>query len=333
MKKRSRKNIEIFNLSFLDVISCGFGAIILLLVISKISQPIVIEERTSDLKKALIETEQQLEKTQGDIKLINQKLSTSENQIIKSKQNLSKITLELSTLSGEFSNSKNTHNAQIIIKEKLTQARQTLTDEMKRLQRNSPVINKENTIGGISVDSEYIIFIIDTSGSMRNFAWPIVRRKMKEILDVHPSVKGIQIMNDMGDYMYSQYSGRWIPDTPGRRRAILKRLSSWEPFSNSSPEEGITRAIRQFYATDKQISLYIFGDDFSRGSIQSLLNTVERLNKMGKIGKKRVRINAVGFPVLFNHPGTAENIARFSALMRKITENNNGSFVGVTSLK
>ncbi|MCP3851956.1 MAG: VWA domain-containing protein [Gammaproteobacteria bacterium] len=333
MKRLYRKNIEIFNLSFLDVISCGFGAIILLLIISKISQPMVIEENTSDLKKVLIEKEQKLEKVQGEIKQINKKLSISENQITDSKQSLSLNSLELTALRSEFSNAKNSYNAQTIIKEKLTQARQKLTDEMKRLQKNSPVNNKDNTIGGISVDSEYIIFIIDTSGSMRNYAWPIVRRKLKEILDVHPNVKGIQIMNDMGGYMYSQYSGRWIPDTAGRRRAILKRLSSWEPFSNSSPEEGITRAIRQFYATDKQISLYVFGDDFSRGSIQSLLNTVERLNKTNKAGKKRVRINAVGFPVLFNHPGTAENIARFSALMRKITENNNGSFVGVTRLK
>ncbi len=83
MKRSYRKNIEIFNLSFLDVISCGFGAIILLLIISKISQPMVIEENTSDLKKVLIEKEQKLEKVQGEIKQINKKLSISENQIKK----------------------------------------------------------------------------------------------------------------------------------------------------------------------------------------------------------------------------------------------------------
>ncbi|MCN4145304.1 MAG: hypothetical protein LC437_09935 [Thiohalomonas sp.] len=50
-------------------------------------------------------------------------------------------------------------------------------------------------------------------------------------------------------------------------------------------------------------------------------------------GKKRVRINAVGFPVLFSHPGTEMNIVRFSALMRKLAENNKGSFVGLTHTK
>ncbi len=36
---RRRRDVDIFNMSFLDVVSCGFGAIILLLVIIQISEP------------------------------------------------------------------------------------------------------------------------------------------------------------------------------------------------------------------------------------------------------------------------------------------------------
>ena len=39
MKSRERRAIDIFNMSFLDVVSCGFGAIILLLVIVKVAEP------------------------------------------------------------------------------------------------------------------------------------------------------------------------------------------------------------------------------------------------------------------------------------------------------
>lgn len=333
MKHKQRKAIEIFNLSFLDVISCGFGAIILLLVISKISQPIVVEEATADLRQALSDLQQQLNIKQDEIKQVESELINSEQQLQQITQNYEIKLTQLKTVKGEAKESSQNLYAQKIIEQKMSQAIQTLTDEMRRLQKNKPVINKQNTVGGISVNSEYIIFIIDTSGSMKNFAWPLVRKKMKEILDIHPNVKGIQVMNDMGDYMFSQYAGKWISDTPARRRSILKRLSSWEPFSNSSPEEGITQAIKHFYATDKQLSLFVFGDDFSRGSIQSLLDTVDRLNRRNSLGKKRVRINAVGFPVLFSHPGTEMNIARFSALMRKLAENNNGSFVGLTHTK
>ncbi|MCU7820048.1 MAG: hypothetical protein KZQ56_13245 [gamma proteobacterium symbiont of Lucinoma myriamae] len=74
MKHKQRKSIEIFNLSFLDVISCGFGAIILLLVISKISQPILVEEANVDLNQMLSELQQQLKIRQDEIKQVESEL-------------------------------------------------------------------------------------------------------------------------------------------------------------------------------------------------------------------------------------------------------------------
>ena len=333
MKKNTRKDIEIFNLSFLDVISCGFGAIILLLVISKISQPLWNKEASSDLSQEVNQLETELKIKHNDNQGLESQLKDLQQQLIDTEADYADKLSALNKTKDEIKDSAYQLQAQKIIEENMKQARQSLTEEMRRLQQNKPVINKQNTVGGISVNSEYIIFIIDTSGSMKKFAWPLVRKKMQEILNIHPNVKGIQVMNDMGDYMFSQYAGRWISDTPARRRAILKQLATWEPFSNSSPEEGITRAIKNFFAIDKDISLFILGDDFSRGSIQSLIDKVDRLNRSNGSGRKRVRINAVGFPVLFAQPGTEMNIARFSALMRKLAENNNGSFVGLNSLK
>ena len=137
----------------------------------------------------------------------------------------------------------------------------------------------------------------------------------------------------MGDYMFSQYAGQWIKDSPARRKAIVKRLSDWAPFSNSSPVEGINAAIRRFYAADKKISIYVLGDDFSRGSIQEVVSTVDSINTSASDGSRRVRIHAVGFPVLMGHSGAELNLARFAALMRRLAEDNDGSFVGLTSLR
>lgn len=47
---RNRREIEGISLSFLDVISCGFGAIILLLVLTKVFEPVVIEDTISNLE-------------------------------------------------------------------------------------------------------------------------------------------------------------------------------------------------------------------------------------------------------------------------------------------
>ncbi|MEQ9209232.1 MAG: hypothetical protein RLN96_05240, partial [Pseudomonadales bacterium] len=145
-------------------------------------------------------------------------------------------------------------------REDLRIALQSLSEEMRRLLGDA-YQRRDYVIGGIPVDSEYVIFIIDTSGSMYNYAWGRVVNEISHILDIYPNLKGMQVMNDMGDYMFGTYRGQWIPDTPSRRQVMLQQLRNWHPFSNSSPVEGITAAIRSFYSPDRKISLYVFGDD------------------------------------------------------------------------
>jgi hypothetical protein len=333
MNRRTSRAVDIFNLSFLDVVSCGFGAIILLLVIVKISEPHVIEQLAVDLTGLVARLEAEQHRIRGETTVLNRDLSEREEQLSVQRERLARLKGDLSSLRGEYHATRNEHEAQTTIEKQLESAQQTLTEEMKRLAGAGYRRPASSAIGGVPVDSEYIIFIIDTSGSMNQNAWPLVLQKVKEVLAIYPRVKGIQVMNDMGDYMYSQYKGKWIPDTPARRKAISKRLASWLPFSNSSPVEGIEAAIRRFYASDKRISLYVFGDDFSRGSIQTVIETVAQLNRADRSGRRRVRIHAVGFPVLFSQGGLPVNAMRYAALMRKLAEENGGSFVGLNTLR
>ena len=46
---RRRRSVEVFSLSFLDCICCGFGAIILLLVLTEIGRPVVLEKSRKNL--------------------------------------------------------------------------------------------------------------------------------------------------------------------------------------------------------------------------------------------------------------------------------------------
>jgi hypothetical protein len=331
--RNRRRQIEVFNLSFLDVISCGFGAIILLLVISKISEPRVIEQSNLDLSGLVVRLEGELHEIRGETQIFNRQLIAKQEQLSAHKEKLARLEGALSDIKGQYRLASTGAEAQSLIEAELKSAKQELTDEMRQLQSNYQRPKENAVIGGVPVDSEYIIFVIDTSGSMQRFAWPLVRRKMKEILDIYPKVKGVQVLNDMGDYMFSQYAGGWIPDSAARRRAILDRLSSWAPFSNSSPVEGVTKAIQRFYAADKRISLYVFGDDFSTGLMQEVVATIRQKNTLGKGKDSRVRIHTVGFPVLLVQPGAAQNAARFAALMRRLAEDNNGSFVGLSSLQ
>ncbi len=331
---KKRRVVDVFNLSFLDVVSCGFGAIVLLLVIVKIGEPRVIETMTVDLSGQVRKLEDELFLIRGETKVLNRELTEKQEQLSISRERLARLKGSLSELQGQFASARGDRDTQEIIEGKLLSARQSLDDEMRRLldQRYVRPVN-DSKIGGLPVDSEYVIFIIDTSGSMNQYAWTLVLKKVREVLQVYPALKGIQVMNDMGEYMFSSYQGKWIPDTPARRSAINSRLASWAPFSNSSPVEGIEAAIRRYYAKDKKISLYIFGDDFSHGSIDAVIDTVDRINRADKSGNRRVRIHAMGFPVLFTQGGMNNNVIRFAALMQKLAQSNDGTFVGLNALR
>ncbi|MDT0617995.1 hypothetical protein RM531_05880 [Salinisphaera sp. P385] len=328
-RRRRRRDGEAFGLSFLDAISCGFGAIVLLLVITKTAEPTIQKERGQGLEALAAELSERLPALAAQASSLESELAEAQSSLASAEQRVAALAPQAAQAEQQRAEQALDSRASAAIEQRLAEARQSLTEEMQRLYAQG-LRSTDNAVAGIPVDSEYIIFIIDTSGSMQSFAWPAVLAKLRETLAVYPRVKGLQVMNDMGDYMFSQYAGQWIPDTPGRRKVIVDTLAGWQPFSNSSPVEGITRAIRAFSASDKRISIYVFGDEFSGNSMQSVLDTVARLNPRDAQGRPRVRIHAVGFPTQFDRQGRAGSTGiRFATLMRRLTEENGGTFVGL----
>ncbi len=332
MSRRRRSTEDNGGIAFLDVISCGFGAIILLLMITENSAPVTLESTESPRDEPIAELQETLFEIRGETEIVNRDLNARREQLSAYQQRIARLEREMSNIRGEFETSDEVADEMQQEQSQLAIAKQSLTEEMQRLLGQS-FTRENNVIGGIPVDSEYIIFIIDTSGSMYYNAWPRVLSMVDEILNVYPEVQGIQIMNDMGDYMFPAYRGQWIPDTPARRQAIISTLRNWAPFSNSSPVEGITRAISAFYQPGQKVSIYSFGDDFLQGgSITRVIETVDRINADQNDGSRLVRIHAVGFPVLFDlDPRFHESVYRFATLMRELAERNGGSFVGLNS--
>ncbi|GLS27667.1 vWA domain-containing protein [Marinibactrum halimedae] len=332
IRTRRRSNEE-SSMSFLDVVCCGFGAIVLLLMITKTTAPTALEDSAVKLDGLVANLQEQLFTIRGETAIFNRNLNAKHEQLDTEKKRIAILRTELATLQAKYAQVSQASSVDSIVKGELELALQSLTAEMERLLGKN-YQRQNNIIGGIPVDSEYIIFIIDTSGSMFNYGWDRMMQEMVNILDIYPNVKGIQVMNDMGDYMFKNYRGKWIPDTPGRREIILQRLRGWNPFSNSSPVEGIQKAIRTFYDPDKKISLYVLGDEFTGRSIKSVVDTVDRINKKNEKGEPMVRIHAVGFPVQFARPSNLQTTGiRFAALMRELTRRNGGTFVGLNDYR
>lgn len=331
--KLKRRDTEVFSLSFLDVICCGFGAIILLLVLSEFGQPIVIERSRQDLESQIKKLQEELFVLRGERAVLERELQGRIDVLAKERRNLAKVAGDVSSLRGQFDASRQNAAVSNILENELLSAYQELEAEKKKLMQVSRTRRQIQTqaVGGIPVDSDYVIFLIDTSGSMQGGHWETAIEVMREILDIYPRLKGVQIVDDNGRELFAGTRGRWLTDSPALRTDIVQRMRSWRSFSDSSPADGIELAIKNYWSAERRISIYVLGDEFTGESIQGALDAVDRINRPDATGRRRVRIHAIGFP---EAPGmTPFTNIRFSALMRAMCERNDGTFVGLTNTK
>ena len=196
----------------------------------------------------------------------------------------------------------------------------------------APGVGAQPAVTGNRLDSDHLIFIIDTSGSMRRYEWDRVQAQVQETLAAHPAVEAFQVLNDEAQPLLETFRGAWMPNTPEFRDRVLEALSDWDAFSNSSPQRAILAAISDYYDPEKSISLYVMGDDFPATgfpTIEFLVEQVAALNQDG--GGYRMRIHAVAFPVYWDALGQMGTSARYAMLMQQIARQNGGSFVALPS--
>lgn len=318
------------SIAFLDVISCGFGAIVLLLIIARVGDPSMMDTDDSQLINQIKDQQETLFSVRGESIRLESELKSRQQQLSDKRDAIARLQAKLASVSKQAAQLA---QSQQVEKEQLQLVLQVLTEEMQRLLGDN-FQSQDDLVAGIPADSDYIIFVIDTSGSMQTAAWAKVQREMLNILDVYPEVTGIQVLNDMGQYMFNNYQEQWIPDSPAMRKSIIDRLAGWAPFSNSSPVEGINTAIQSFYKPGRKISIYTLGDDFQGRSIRQVVKTVDQLNKANASDERLVRIHALGFPVhLREGASPSASAIRFAALMRELSYNNGGTFIGLNELE
>jgi translation initiation factor 2 beta subunit (eIF-2beta)/eIF-5 len=302
-----RKQREIFSLSFLDIMSCSFGAILLIILISNFSESnepdlsLLKEKRNNDI----IQKNEMLEEQYIDE--INKLLSINNSL----KKEISNINALVETNRKVSSNIKNNIN------------------KLNEKEKNKPK-DQLTSVAGLSVDANYVIFIIDNSGSMQQCGpWNNVIREVEEILDIFPNVKGFNILNDRGTKVLSD-NNVWLelnPTNKIRIRNDLKRLASGSGIlSGSNPLVGLETAITRYLRKDK-ISFFLFGDDISgtyrvEAGLKQIENKIDDRDEL-------VSINAVSF---MTHEYCQEDEGedlnyRFMNLMRNLTHNYNGSLI------
>jgi hypothetical protein len=314
--RRRDKGIDIFSLSFLDIISCGFGAVVMLILISKTDVDVAPTAGTEDVSAML----SQLVTLQNSVSQIQQEMNQKLDALASLSEQKQSTAAASKALQQQLKalNQKQAATAESIaglglVEERLKQA------SLKTPQK--PNKTRDEDVGGIPVDSDYVVFIVDTSGSMKNI-WGKVSQEIVNVLNIHPQVKGFQILNDMGQSLISGYDGQWMPDTPARRKSVIELFKKWNAVSNSSPVEGLTAALRKYAKANITTSIYVFGDDYTGSSYDPVIDAITQQNKKLPSGRRLAKIHAIGFI----SPGTTD---RFSVLMREMTKQNDGTFIAL----
>ena len=174
-----KKTNEIFSMSFLDVMACGFGALVLILLISNFQEsPIPTENDYSsdDYFNAL-----------DAINKLQKKIKAQDDQLISESKKVS----ELISKNNQTNEALKIKLQEIKILNLLSKtSKANLADTVREL-KNAPF---QKDASGIRIDSEYLIFIVDTSGSMVDYGpWNNITSEINYVIDAFLNSKALSL--------------------------------------------------------------------------------------------------------------------------------------------
>jgi len=313
VKKIQRAPVEVFNIAFLDIISCAFGAVVMLVLLAKNGTEDT--ERGPSNVSVLID---QVLQAQADVETLKGALSDKLQELEAAQSKTASVTEQKDNLDSSIPRAQQTINQ---LKDKASSLRNEIRQATAMLNTPNPTDTPDDDVGGIPTDAEYVIFAIDNSGSMSSGSgWNRVITIVNDILKNHPKMKGFQIMSADGSFMFASKAGQWLDDRKTMRDTAMSQMKSFKGGA-SQPEAGILKAIKLYKNTKGRVSLYVFGDDYQRSNLDQIVGQITQANQ-GANGQPVIRIHGVGFS------RSNGNAQRFSAFMQAVAKRNRGAFIG-----
>lgn len=337
-----RRQVQVFSLSFLDCICCGFGAIILIFVLS-------IDSREKEKIEALLEVQRALaEKAAALTRIEAAKIETERNNtrvtrlVTDARLRNDSLHALIDDLEKGLQREKRGQEALVV---DIDELKKEIAARQKKPDHEIVLPDVKPAPLGLPVGSNYIAIIIDTSGSMRDphhgGLWPIVIRTIDSVLDSYPTIDGIQLIDGDGRFVLGRRGAAgtqsWLPDTPQTRAEMKRVLRRYDQDTVSNPVPGIYNAMRYLFDkenTNMRMGVFVFGDEFnSSDSADVVIRRLDELNPADETGKRKVVINAVGFPTTIRYQFSMANTGlRFANLMRTVTYLHGGAFIALQDL-
>lgn len=336
-----RRQTQVFSLAFLDCICCGFGAVILIFVLSVDSNEKVKLQVLVDVNKALAEQAAALTKlkvSKEDLEKSNARITTL---VTDARLRNDSVHALIDELEKGLQREKRGQEALLV---DIDDLKKEIAARQKKPEYDMVLPDVKPAPVGLPVGNNYIAFVIDTSGSMRDpnngGLWPIAIRTIEAVLDVYPNVEGIQLLDADGRFILGRRgtgSGGWLADNKETRDSFRRILRRYDQDTVSNPVPGIYNAMRFLFDKDNpkmKMGVFVFGDEFnSSDSADVVMRRLDELNPADENGTRRVTINAVGFPTTIRYQFSMGNTGlRFANLMRTVCYLHGGAFIALQDL-
>ncbi len=336
-----RRQAQVFSLSFLDCICCGFGAIILIFILS-------VDSREKEKMEVLIELQRQIVEKAAALT----KMEVAAIDLNKERQRVDKLVGEtrvkqdnllalIDDLDRGLQREKRGQEALLV---DIDELKKEIAARQKKPDHDIVLKDVKPAPIGLPIGSNYIAIIVDTSGSMRDSnhggLLPIVIRTIDTVLDSYPDIKGVQLIDGDGRFILGRRgtgTAAWLSDTREVRETMKRTLRRYEQDTVSNPVPGIYNAMRYLFDRENpemRMGIFVFGDEFnSSDAADVVLRRLEELNPADDEGKRKVVINAVGFPTTIRYQFSMFNTGlRFANLMRTVTYLHGGAFIALQDI-
>jgi hypothetical protein len=332
-----RRQFSVFSLAFLDCICCGFGAVILIFVLSIDTQEkdkLVVLQELQRALAAQLASLAKLKSSKEDLQRSNARVTTL---VTDARLRNDSIHALIADLEQKLQNEKKGQEAMLVDIDELKK-------EIAARQKKPEVVLKEvkPTPLGLPIGNNYIAIVIDTSGSMRDpnsgGLWPIAIRKIDELLDSYPQLDGLQLIDADGRFILGRRgtgSDAWLQDSPELRENMKRVLRRYDQDTISNPVPGVYNAMRFLYDRENpnmKMAIYVFGDEFVE-TADPVIRRLDELNPADENGERKVVINAIGFPTTIRYTfSMGQTGVKFANLMRTITYQHGGAFIALQDL-
>jgi len=338
MKKR-RRDIEIFSLSFLDCICCGFGAVLLLFVLTVGKKSDTLIEIKAKIDDVIGQMEEDIAQKDEDYKLLRRAYATQQKTNSIEEQKITTKKKFRTELEDQFA----------LLLEQLASMEEAL-DKLLKDKENMPTQEEEPPIPipneerrqyltGFDLLGDNVLFLVEASGGMlddtyegagarvgdsdndkRNAPkWVSVKKGLRWLIANLKTTGSYKIIffNDEIHEVESTYGQDWFnPSDNDQTLDVLKKIDDFVPNEGANLERAFD-IIDDLSVIPDRVVLIVDGlptlaDSYDVGG--GLADDADRMN-MFRVAKKaltaEVPINVLLYPMK-NDPGAAVHYWRLS---------------------